>query len=120
MAILSRTNRFKSTMDIVYLFTKYIEPKILVNYIVKLLEVTKKHWPAITQINQLLKNINSNKNIVYRIGIFGRFNSTEKAKKIYFTVGNVQSQTFSKKVNFACGQSRPSIGTIGVKIWAYW
>jgi len=53
---------------------------------------------------------------VYRIGIFGRFNSTEKAKKIYFTLGNMQVQTFNKKVNFASAQSRPSIGTIGVKI----
>ncbi len=69
-----------------------------------------------TQINNILKNIQSSKNMVYRIGIFGRFNSTEKAKKIYFTLGDMQTQTFNKKVNFASAQSRPLIGTIGVKI----
>jgi len=43
ISTLRRINRAKSSTNIVYLFAKYMEPQLLANYIVKSLEITKKH-----------------------------------------------------------------------------
>jgi len=43
ISILPRINKLKSNMDVIYLFAKYMEPQILANYIIKILEMTKKH-----------------------------------------------------------------------------
>lgn len=115
-----RTENFmKRTFPILSMFTKYLDAQILVDHIAKELEYTKQHWSVLSTINKILALIPLQRLIAYRIGIFGRINSSKKARVLFLKKGKLPLQNFTKNINFGMAQSRARIGSFGVKMWIY-
>lgn len=112
-------NFMKRTFPILSMFTKYLDAQILVDHIAKELEYTKQHWSVLSNINKILSLMPLQRLIAYRIGIFGRINSSKKARVLFLKKGKLPLQNFTKNINFGLAQSRARIGSFGVKMWIY-
>jgi hypothetical protein len=102
------------------LFSQTLDPQPLADHLAKILEKTKKHTWILNTVHQMLKSINFNRAVGYRIGFMGRINSADKSKLIYLTRKSVPRQGFAKNINFATSQARARIGAFGIKIWVYY
>jgi len=112
-------NFLKRMFPIIINFNKYLDAQLLVDHIARELEYTKKHWPILYLLKNLLSLFPVQRLIAYRIGIFGRINSSKKARVIFLKKGNLPLQNFTKNINFGLAQSRARIGSFGVKMWIY-
>ncbi len=52
-----------------------------------------------------------------KIGISGRINGAEMARREYFKEGRIPLHTFRADINFALGEADTKVGKIGVKVW---
>lgn len=102
------------------IFSQTLDPQPLADHLAKVMEKTKKHTWMLNTVHQMMKSINFNRAIGYRIGFFGRINSADKSRLIYLTRKSVPQQGFAKNINFAVSQARARIGTFGIKIWVYY
>lgn len=104
------------------LFAKYLDPQPLADALAKVIGNTKKHVSALKLVENVLRTLNFQRGVGYRIGLTGRANGAEKSHVMYLRKlnRNRPRQTFSKNVNFAMAQARATIGTFGIKIWVYY
>jgi len=54
-----------------------------------------------------------------KIGISGRINGAEMARREYFKEGRIPLHTFRADIDFALGEADTKVGKIGVKVWIY-
>jgi len=52
-----------------------------------------------------------------KIGISGRINGAEMARREYFKEGRIPLHTFRADIDFALGEADTKVGKIGVKVW---
>jgi len=52
-----------------------------------------------------------------KIGISGRINGAEMARREYFKEGRIPLHTFRANIDFALGEADTKVGKIGVKVW---
>lgn len=109
----------KRTFPILSIFSKYLDAQILVDHIARELEYTKQHWTILSMLDKIMTLMPLERLIAYRIGIFGRVNSSKKARVMFLKKGKLPLQNFAQKINFGISQSRARIGSFGVKMWIY-
>lgn len=106
-------------LPILSLFSKDLDPKLLAQQIAKELEGTKNHWPIIYTVRNILRTYQIKQLRGYRIGIYGKINSSDRTRLFYINSGRIPIQTFSEPINYASAQSRARAGTFGIKIWIF-
>ena len=106
-------------LPILSLFSKDLDPKLLAQQIAKELEGTKNHWPIIYTVRNILRTYQIKQLRGYRIGIYGKINSSDRTRLFYINSGRIPIQTFSEQINYASAQSRARAGTFGIKIWVF-
>jgi len=52
-----------------------------------------------------------------KIGISGRINGAEMARREYFKEGRIPLHTYRADIDFALGEANTKVGKIGVKVW---
>lgn len=115
-----KKNHFLSRfIPVLMVFNKTLNAQILADQIAFEFEKTKNHWPLVSSIRAGLNIIRFKKLKGFRIAVSGKINGSSRTRTVLISKGNLPTQSFSERMNFATSQARARTGTFGIRVWLY-
>lgn len=114
-----RLKTYKRFITYITIFVRYWNLQPLIDQIAFELEKTKKHWPVLRTIRELIRRLKPHTYTGYRFVVRGRISSSKRTRKFYITGGRIPISSFTNRMTFALCHAKARIGSFGIKAWSY-
>ncbi|MBI4268370.1 30S ribosomal protein S3 [Candidatus Uhrbacteria bacterium] len=85
----------------------------------QMIEEIEKRMPYRRVLKTAIDRVQKAGALGVKVGVGGRLNGAEIAKRETLTWGKVPLHTLRANIDYACGTAHTMAGTIGVKVWIY-